>query len=59
MTEHAQAVLKIIATAAAGAVLGWSANALTLGGRVDAVEKSMQRLETLMGRILEAKAAGK
>ena len=39
-------IIKLIAGAAAGVVLGWSASALTIAGRVDAVEKTLGRIET-------------
>lgn len=34
------------AVAVIGAAVGWSANALTLSGRVDAIEKTLQRIES-------------
>jgi hypothetical protein len=40
------------AVAALGAAVGWGANALTLGGRVDAVERGMQRIEQQLDRLL-------
>lgn len=43
MSEH---VIKAVAGAVVGVLLGWSANALTLGGRVEAIEKSVARIES-------------
>lgn len=42
MREHAA---KLIVTGLAGAVIGWAAQALTLGGRVAAIEAALQRIE--------------
>lgn len=39
-------LVKLIAGAVVGAVVGWSASALTIAGRVDAVEKTLGRIET-------------
>ena len=36
---------KAVAAALAGALAGWVGNALTLVGRVDAIEKSLVRIE--------------
>lgn len=40
------------AVAMLGAAVGWGANALTLGGRVDAVERGLQRIESQLERML-------
>lgn len=45
MTEHAT---KALLAAIAGGLIGWTANALTLVGRVDALEKGVQRIEQLI-----------
>lgn len=45
MREHAS---KAIAAALAGAVIGWAGNALTLAGRVTAIEASLMRIEARM-----------
>lgn len=45
MREH---VAKVIAGALGGAVIGWAGNALTLVGRVDAIEKALVRIEARM-----------
>jgi len=51
-------ILRTLAAGAAGAVLGWSANALTLGGRVDALESSIARLQQSVDMLaLQRKAA--
>lgn len=39
------AVLKAIAAAVVGGIIGWSANALTLTGRVSAIEATLSRIE--------------
>lgn len=43
MREHAG---KALLAALAGAVIGWAGNALTLAGRVTAIEASLIRIET-------------
>lgn len=48
MTET---IAKAIATAAAGAVVGWAGTALTLTGRVSAIEASQARTEAAIERI--------
>ncbi|RZS56725.1 hypothetical protein [Sphaerotilus mobilis] len=42
-----------VVTASAGAVIGWSASALTLAGRVSAIEASMARIEAHLDRLDE------
>lgn len=42
MREHAT---KAIAAGLAGALFGWFSHALTLGGRVSAIEQSLVRIE--------------
>lgn len=39
-------IAKAIMGAVVGVVVGWSASALTIAGRVDAVEKTLGRIET-------------
>lgn len=41
-----ETIIKAGAGAIAGAVVGWAATALTLTGRVDAVERGLQRVES-------------
>lgn len=41
-----------VAVAMLGAAVGWGANALTLGGRVDAVERGLQRIESQLERLV-------
>lgn len=48
MIEH---VLKAGAAGMVGLVLGWGANSLTLGGRVDAIERGMIRIEAALYRL--------
>lgn len=44
--------VKAVAGALVGAVIGWTGNALTLGGRVSAIEQTLIRIESRMdGRI--------
>ncbi len=50
------AVAKAVATAVVGVLMGWTASALTLVGRVDAIEASQARIEAQLVRVLEAKA---
>lgn len=42
MLDH---LTKAGAAAMIGLVVGWGANALTMGGRVDAIERSLIRIE--------------
>lgn len=44
-------LLKAIMGVIAGAVLGWSASAMTIAGRVDAVEKTLGRIETRLDEL--------
>lgn len=44
-------MFKIITGAVVGAVVGWSASALTIAGRVDAVEKTLGRIETRLDEL--------
>lgn len=51
---------KLVSTAAVavlGAAVGWGANALTLAGRVEAIEHGMERLEAQMSRLLSQRGA--
>lgn len=43
-------IIKIAAGAFAGSVLAWCATSLTLVGRVDAIEKSLGRIEAAIYR---------
>lgn len=47
-----------VAVALLGAAVGWGANALTLVGRVDAVERGLQRIESQLERVLSQRGAG-
>lgn len=52
MTEAVHHRLLVgIVTGLIGAVLGWSANALTLAGRVSAIEAGMLRIEAHLDRL--------
>lgn len=47
---------KALAAAGAGAVgviIGWGANALTLGGRVAAIESAQARIESMVYQLLQ------
>lgn len=54
MSDH---IIKAIAAALAGAAISWVASALTLTGRVEAIEKSLARIEARME--IQAQAAAK
>ncbi|MBP6899528.1 MAG: hypothetical protein KBC73_05535 [Burkholderiaceae bacterium] len=43
-----ETILKAGAAAAAGMLVGWAGSALTLAGRVDAIERTLQRIESRM-----------
>lgn len=45
-------ITKALVAAVAGGVVGWTGTALTLGGRVTAVEASLARIETKLDRVL-------
>jgi hypothetical protein len=51
MTET---ILKASAAAVAGAVIGWCGTALTLTGRVAAIEASQARTEAAIERLAQA-----
>jgi len=59
INEHAGKVLATIVAGVVGAAIGWSAQALTLAGRVNAIEASQARVEAMIHRLIEAKAASK
>lgn len=46
-----ETLTRAIVTGLAGAVIGWSASALTLAGRVSAVESTLIRIEAHLDRI--------
>lgn len=48
--------MKALAAALAGGAVGWSAAALQIGGRVDAVERSIGRIEAQIDRLIDMKA---
>jgi hypothetical protein len=45
---------KAIAAAVAGALVGWTASALTLTGRVTAIEQTLVRIEARLDRVAPA-----
>lgn len=44
-------LLKTLAGAVAGVLIGWTGSALTLSGRVDAIEHTLARIEAHIDRI--------
>lgn len=48
------AIVKAVIGAVAGSVIGWAATALTLVGRVSAIEASQARIEQTMVQVLTA-----
>ncbi len=48
MMEHAA---KAVMAALVGTVLGWGGHALTTAGRVDAIERTLQRIESRLDAI--------
>lgn len=48
---ESQNIIKSLAGMLAGAVIGWTASALTLGGRVSAIEHAILRIEAHIDRI--------
>lgn len=51
-------VAKVVGGVVVGAVVGWSASALTIAGRVDAVEKTLSRIEQRLDAIAAKKEGG-
>ncbi len=51
------AALKAAATGILGAVLGWQGQALTMGPRMDAVERALLRIESRLDNINRVKGA--
>lgn len=45
-------VAKVVGGVIVGAVVGWSASALTIAGRVDAVEKTLARIESRLDAVI-------
>lgn len=54
ITEHAG---KAIVGALAGAVIGWTGAALTTVGRVDAIERTLSRIEARLDTIADKAGA--
>lgn len=48
---------RTVASLIGGAVLGWSASGLTLTGRIDALERSLPRIEARLDEIVRLQAA--
>lgn len=48
---------KLAAGAAIGAVMGWTGHTLTFIGRLDAVEKTLSRIELRLDTVAPTKAA--
>lgn len=53
MSDH---IVKAAAGVLAGAVVGWVGNALTLAGRVEAIEKAVLRIEVRLEQQKQAPA---
>lgn len=43
-------IMKAVAAAVAGGLVGWTSSALTLTGRVTAIEQSLARIEARLDR---------
>lgn len=54
--ETAHRVTVTVLAGLLGAGVGWAAQALTLSGRVQAVEAGQARIEAMLTRLIEAKA---
>ena len=54
-SNHAATLGKAAAAALIGAAIGWGGNALTMGGRVEAIEKGQARIEGLIVTLIQAK----
>lgn len=54
ISEHAG---RAIVGALAGAILGWGGHALTTAGRVDAIERTLQRIEARLDTLAGAPPA--
>jgi hypothetical protein len=48
-------LLKTLAGAAAGALLAWTGHSFTFDGQLEALTKSMQRIEARLDRLTEAR----
>ncbi len=48
-------MLRAAISGAAGLAIGWTVQALTLGGRVDAIEAGQARIETMVVQLLHLK----
>lgn len=53
MSDH---IIKTAVSALAGAFVGWTVTAATLGSRVEAIEKAVMRIELRMDQQQAAKA---
>jgi hypothetical protein len=53
--ELATRLLVAFVSVLSGVAVGWGATALTLAGRMDALEASQARLETMLQTIIKAK----
>lgn len=47
-----------LALGLAGVVVGWAASGLTLAGRVDALERSLPRIEARLDELVRLQAGG-
>lgn len=53
MTDTQSKLLQALGTTIAGALIGWGAQALTLGGRVAAIEAAQVRIEVRLDQLLK------
>lgn len=53
----ADALAKAVISAAAGTFVGWAGSALTISGRVDAMERTLQRIELRIDEAVIARTA--
>lgn len=50
-------MLRAVISGAAGLAIGWTAQALQLGGRVDAIERGQARIEAMIVQMLTLQQA--
>lgn len=50
-----EALMRAAVSALLGAGIGWAANAMTLAGRVDAIERGQARIEAQIDRLIDLK----
>lgn len=50
-------IVRTVASLVGGAVIGWAASGLTLTGRIDALERSLPRIESRLDELVRLQAA--